>query len=202
MQQQSAASERRPAPSLMLNMRSVHLTDAQFYRLCADNPELRLELSKEGRLTIISPTGSETGRRNSRIIQRLANWAEKGGSGICFDSSAGFTLPNGAKRSPDAAWVRRDVWESLTEEQRSQYAPLSPDFVIELRSPSDNLADLKAKMVEYIETGSALGWLFDPSTRSVHIYRAAQDPECIQNPSPISGDPVLPGFVFDPSEIW
>src|SRR2546421_2726029 len=125
---------------LMLNVQSVHLTDEQFYQLCHDNPDLRFELTAQRELVIMSPTGSKTGWRNSKINQRLANWTEADGSGIAFDSSTGFTLPNGAKRSPDAAWVRRAVWEALTDEQQEEFAPLCPAFVIELRSTKDRLA--------------------------------------------------------------
>jgi Uma2 family endonuclease len=191
------------APSgLMLNVQSVHLTDKQFYQLCQDNPELRFELTAQRELVIMSPTGSKTGWRNSKINQRLANWAEQDGTGISFDSSTGFTLPNGAKRSPDAAWVRRDVWETLTDEQQEEFAPICPAFVIELRSSKDRLASLQDKMKEYIGNGAELGWLFDPKNQQVYIYRPNQQVECFENPSSINGDPVLPGFVFDPREIW
>ena len=202
MLQSPSTLEDFKAAQLRLNLQSVDLTDAQFYKLCSDNPELRLELTAERELIIMSPTGSETGRRNSKINQRLANWSEQNGRGVCFDSSTGFTLPNGAKRSPDAAWVRREAWDFLSRDQQAEFAPLAPDFVIELRSPGDSLADLQAKMAEYIETGTLLGWLFDPFTRRAYVYRHGQATECIESPGPISGDPILPGFVFDPAEIW
>ncbi|PYP82834.1 MAG: hypothetical protein DMF61_25295 [Blastocatellia bacterium AA13] len=183
-------------------VQSVDLTDEQFYQLCRDNPELRFELTAQRELLIESPTGSKTGWRNSKINQRLANWAEENGSGIAFDSSTGFTLPNGAKRSPDAAWVRREVWEALTDEQQEEFAPLCPAFVIELRSSKDSLSGLQEKMKEYIENGAELGWLFDPSKKHVYIYRPNQRVERLENPSALRGDTVLQGFVFVPNEIW
>ena len=186
----------------MLNVESVHLTDEQFYRLCQDNPDLRFELTAQRELVIMSPTGSKTGWRNSKINQRLANWAEEDGTGISFDSSTGFTLPNGAKRSPDAAWMRREVWADLTDQQQEEFAPVCPVFVIELRSSKDSLAGLQDKMKEYIENGAELGWLFDPKNKRVYIYRPNQPVECLESPSSLSGDSVLRGFVFDPSEIW
>ena len=188
--------------SLVLKVQSVDLTDEQFYRLCADNRDLRFELTAVGELLIMSPTGSKTGWRNAKITHRLATWSEQDGTGVYFDSSAGFTLPNGAKRSPDGAWVRREAWEALTAEQQDRYAPICPDFTIELRSPTDTLADLQEKMKEYIENGTQLGWLFDPKNKRVYIYRPNQPPEQVENPSSICGDPVLPGFVFDPGDIW
>jgi Uma2 family endonuclease len=186
----------------MLNMESVYLTDDQFYGLCRDNPDLRFELTAKRELVIMSPTGSKTGNRNSKINQRLANWAEDDDTGVCFDSSAGFTLPNGAKRSPDAAWVRREVWDALSDEEQDRFAPICPDFVVELRSPDDSLAELREKMDEYLDNGARLGWLFNPPDKRVYIYRPGQPVECLENPTSVSGEPELPGFVFNPSEIW
>jgi Uma2 family endonuclease len=194
--------ERNTPDSLMLNVKSVNLTDEQFYRLCGDNPELRFELTAQKELLIMSPTGSKTGWRNAKITHRLATWSEQDGTGVYFDSSAGFTLPNGAKRSPDGAWVRREVWEALTDEQQDRYAPICPDFAIELRSPTDTLSDLQEKLKEYIENGTQLGWLFDPKNKRAYIYRPNQPPELLEDSSSMSGDPVLPRFVFDPREIW
>ena len=202
MAQTPSTVEQNVAGRLMLNVHSVDLTDDQFYQLCLDNPELRFELTAKRELVIMPPTGSKTGWRNSKINQRLANWAEEDGTGVSFDSSTGFTLPDGAKRSPDGAWVRREVWEALTDEQQEEFAPICPDFVIELRSAKDGLAGLEEKMKEYIENGARLGWLLDANNRRVYIYRPNHPVECLENPSSISGGPLLPGFEFDPSEIW
>ncbi len=150
----------------------------------------------------MTPTGSKTGWRNSKLSQRLANWAETDGTGLSFDSSTGFTLPNGAKRSPDAAWVRFERWEALTREQQEGFAPLAPDFVAELRSPGDYVSVLQEKMAEYVDNGARLGWLIDPEGKRVYVYRPGQSVECIENPEALSGGPVLPGFVFNVREIW
>ena len=153
-----------------LKVQAAKLTDEQFALLCQENPELRLELTAQHELMIMPPTGTKTGWRNSRITQRLANWAETDGTGLVFDSSTGFTLPSGAKRSPDSSWVRRERWDALTEAQQDSFAPVCPDFVIELRSRQDRLAVLQEKMQEYIENGAQLGWLIDPLEKRVHIY--------------------------------
>ncbi len=186
----------------VVNVKSVGLTDQQFYLLCRDNPDLRIELTADQELIIMPPTGSKTGWRNSKLTQRLANWAEANSDGLTFDSSTGFTLPNGAKRSPDVAWVRRERWEALSEEEQEGFAPLCPDFVVELRSPQDTLPVLQRKMLEYMASGAQLGWLIDPSSRRVHIYRPGQPVESLDNPGSIKGDPVLLGFVFRPADIW
>jgi Uma2 family endonuclease len=187
---------------LTLDTRSAGLTDEQFSRLCADNPELRMELTAKRQLVIMSPTGAKTGWRNHKLAVRLGTWTEGDASGLAFDSSAGFTLPNGAKRSPDASWVTRSRWESLSEEQQEDFAPLCPDFVVELRSPRDRLSILQAKLEEYIQNGARLGWLIDPKAKCVYVYRPGMPVERLENPSSLSGEAVLPGFVFIVSEIW
>ena len=202
MAQPPLTVDRDTPRTLTLNFQSVELTDEAFYRLCRDNPELRLELTAQRELVIMAPTGSKTGWRNSRLNQRLANWADGDGTGLCFDSSAGFLLPNGAKRSPDAAWVRRQRWDALTEEQQEGFAPLCPDFVVELRSPEDRLPDLQDKLAEYIENGAQLGWLIDPQDKCVFVYRPGQAVECLKDAKTVRGAPVLPGFVLDLPEIW
>ena len=184
-----------------LDVSSVCLTDDQFSRLCSDNPELRIELTADRELIIMSPTGYETGWRNAKITQRLANRTEQDGTGICFDSSTLFTLPNGAKRSPDASWIQKVRCERLSSEERSTFAPICPDFVAELRSPSNTLADLQEKMADYIRNGARLGWLLDPVEKRVHIYRPRQGPECLENPEYVTGEDVLSGFKFNFQEI-
>ena len=184
-----------------LDVSSVCLTDDQFSRLCSDNPELRIELTADRELIIMSPTGYETGWRNAKITQRLANWTEQDSTGICFDSSTLFTLPNGAKRSPDASWIQKVRCERLSSEERSTFATICPDFVAELRSPSDTLADLQEKMADYIRNGARLGWLLDPVEKRVHIYRPRQGPECLENPEYVTGEDVLSGFKFNFQEI-
>ena len=187
---------------LTLSVQSVGLTDEQFYRLCGDNSDLHLELTAQKALVIMSPSGAKTGWRNSRLNQRLANWAEQDGTGLVFGSSAGFTLPNGAKRGPDAAWLRRERWEALSEEEQESFAPLCPDFVVELRSPHDSLTTLQEKMVEYMDNGAQLGWLIDARARRVYVYRPGQPVEMLEHPSTLSGAPCLSGFVFNVGEIW
>jgi Uma2 family endonuclease len=144
----------------------------------------------------MSPTGGETGRRNAKLTHRLVNWAERNGTGEAFESSTGFTLPNGAKRAPDASWVLRARWESLTAAQREEFIPLCPDFVVELRSRKDRLSTRQDKMVEYVENGAQLGWLIDLGAKRVHVYRPGRPVECIENPSTLSGEPVLAGTHF------
>jgi Uma2 family endonuclease len=177
------------------------LTDARFARLCAANPDLRLERSAEGNLIIMSPAGSNAGRRNSRIISQLDRWAQTSRSGLTFDSSAGFTLPNGAIRSPDASWITWERWNALSPAEREGFAPLCPDFVAELRSPTDPLATLHAKMDEYLDQGARLGWLIDPIRNLVEIHRPGQPVEIRSQPTTLSGEDVLPGFTLDLTDI-
>ncbi len=192
----------RAAFGFLLNARALELTDERFFRLCQDNRDLRLEMTAEGELIVMGPTSSDTGRRNARLNQRLANWTEQDGSGECFDSSAGFTLPNGAKVSPDASWVRKERYAALSAEERERFAPLCPDFVVELRSKTDNLKALQRKLAEYVEQGAQLGWLIDPAAQRVYVYRPGAAVECLEDPETVAGDPILPGFILSPREIW
>lgn len=187
---------------LKLNLRRTKLTEEQFMHMCQENHDLRLELTAQQELVIMPPTGSETGWRSGEIFYALTVWAKQDGTGLSFDSSTGFTLPNGAIRSPDASWVKRTRWDELTKEQRARFAPLCPDFLIELRSPTDALVDLHEKMQEYIDNGARLGWLIDPIDKRVYIYRPSQPVELLDNPPLVSGDPVLPGFVLNVQELW
>ena len=181
---------------------ALEMSADSFFDFCQLNSHLRIERTATGELIIMSPAGSETGNRNLKLIQQLANWTDKDGSGIGFDSSAGFTLPNGATRSPDASWIKLTRWNSLSAEQKTKFAPICPDFVVELMSPSDSLKTLKDKMQEYIDNGASLGWLIDRTTRQVYIYQPNSDVECLDNPKTISGDPVLSRFVLDLAKIW
>jgi Uma2 family endonuclease len=180
----------------------INLTDDQFFEFCQINRDLRIERTATGELLIMPPTGSETGGRNFNLIGQLWAWVNQDGTGIGFDSSTGFTLLNGAERSPDAAWVKLERWNALTPEQQKKFAPICPEFVVELRSPSDNLEPLKTKMHEYIDNGALLGFLIDRKNRQVYIYRPGVAVECLDHPATVSGDPVLPGFVLDLSKIW
>ncbi|HEY0546316.1 MAG TPA: Uma2 family endonuclease [Pyrinomonadaceae bacterium] len=192
-----------PMPAAVtLNIKSLELSEEQFELLCRDNRDLRIELTAKGELVIMSPTGMKTGVRNSKLTQRVNNWAESDGTGICCDSSTLFTLPNGAKRSPDVSWIRRERVEALTEKQQEGFAPICPDFVLELRSPSDTVKAVRQKMEEYIANGAQLGWMIDPFSKRVYIYRPQQAVECLENPETVAGDPLLPGFVLNVREIW
>ncbi len=189
--------------ALILNNSEITpITHDQFYQLCVANRDLRLERTAKGDLIIMPPTGGETSKRNSDINLELALWNRQTQLGITFDSSGGFTLPNGADFSPDAAWIPLEKWESLTAEQKTKFLPLSPDFVIELRSPSDSLKLLQLKMQEYIDNGTRLGWLINPKNRQVEIYHQGREKEILENPTTLSGEDILPGFVLNISLIW
>jgi Uma2 family endonuclease len=187
---------------LALNIESISLNDEQFAQLCRDNRDLRLELTAKGELIIMPPTGSKTGLRSAKILQRLANWTDNDGSGLAFDSSTGFTLPDGSKRSPDASWLRRERWNALSKREQDGFAPIAPDFVIELWSPSDSWNLLQQKMLDYLNNGVRLAWLIAPEERRVYIYRPDQPVEILENPSTVSADPLLPGFDLNLQEIY
>ncbi|MBN3910893.1 MAG: Uma2 family endonuclease [Nostoc sp. NMS1] len=182
---------------------SMQMTDEQFFDFCQVNRDLRIERNQFGEISIMSPTGSETGNRNFNVALQLGIWAEKDGTGVCFDSSTGFKLSTGAERSPDASWIKLSRWNALSSEQKQRFAPICPDFILELRSPSDNLKPLKEKMEEYMrEPEVQLGLLIDRKHRRVYIYRPGVPEECLENPATVSCESVLPGFVLNMSKIW
>jgi Uma2 family endonuclease len=180
----------------------LKLTDDQFEKLALANRDICLELTAEGELIIMPPTGGETGNRNFELYLDLGNWNRQTRLGRAFDSSTGFQLPNGAKRSPDLSWIPQAKWESLSAEQRKKFLPLCPDFAVELVSESDDLEDTRKKMQEYLNNGLRLGWLIVPKIQVVEIYRPAREIECLQSPSNLSGEEVLPGLVVDLQPIW
>jgi Uma2 family endonuclease len=181
---------------------ATKVSDEEFADLCRLNPELQFERTSEGELVIMSPTGGRTGARNFKLISQLGVWTAKDLSGIAFDSSTVFTLPNTAKRSPDVAWVRNDRWNALSTQEQEQFPPLCPDFVVELGSRTDSLRALKEKMEEYISNGAVLGWLIDPLERRIHVYRADGTPQVLEDPKELSGEPLLRGFVLDVQVLW
>jgi Uma2 family endonuclease len=190
-------------PAVVLHTRpALEMDEEQFFEFCQLNREWRIERSAEGDLEVMVPTGYETSDRNAEITMQLRLWAKRDNKGVASDSNGGFILPNGAMRSPDAAWVGRGRLANLTAEQKQRFLPLCPDFVIELRSPSDPLAPIEAKMREYGENGARLGWLIDPEERKVHVYRPNDRVEILDKPDNVSGDPILPGFVLDLKPIW
>ncbi|NQZ60684.1 Uma2 family endonuclease [Crocosphaera sp.] len=187
---------------LEINCDSLQMTDEQFFQLCQDNRDLRFERNSNGDILIMPPTGGETSNRNIEISYQVQAWSRQSKLGIAFDSSAGFTLPNKADRSPDASWIPLEKWNNLTPQQRQKFLPLCPDFVIELRSPSDSLKTLQNKMKEYLENGTKLGWLINPKAKQVEIYRQGKEVEILDNPTTLSGEDLLPDFVLDLELIW
>ena len=176
---------------------SIDLTDDQFFELCQRNRDYRFERTTSGELLIMSPTGSETGNRNIELAYQLQAWSRPNNLGIAFDSSTGFKLPNSAERSPDVSWIRRERWEALTPTQRKKFAPICPDFVVELRSETDSLKELQEKMREYRDNEAKLGWLIDRKNKRVEIYRPGEDVEILNSPATLSGENVLPEFVLN-----
>lgn len=179
----------------------IDLNNDQFFQMCQKNRDYRFERTASGELLIMPPTGSDTGRRNVKITTQLDIWNSESNLGEVFDSSSGFTLPNGAERSPDTSWVKIERWNALTPEQQEKFAPICPDFVVELRSRTDSLKELQEKMQEYIENGAQLGWLIDRKNKRVEIYRPGKDVEILDNPTTLSGENVLPGFVLHLQQI-
>ncbi|WP_375509681.1 Uma2 family endonuclease [uncultured Nostoc sp.] len=182
---------------------SMQMTDEQFFEFCQVNRDLRIERNKFGEISIMPPTGGTTGNRGGNIFGQLWVWSEQDGTGITFDSSTGFKLSTGANRSPDASWIKLQRWNTLSPKQQERFVPICPDFVVELKSPSDNLQTLKEKMEEYMnEPEIQLGWLIDRKQRRVYISRPGLPEECLDNPATVSGESVLPGFILNMSKVW
>jgi Uma2 family endonuclease len=163
----------------------THVTHEQFEELCAEYPDLRLELTSSGELIVMPPTGRDTDR-----------------TGVGFATDTGYILPNGAIRGPDVSWMRREKCDGLSKDDKERFAHTCPDFAVELRSPSDRLSTLMNKMEEYIENGASLGWLIDPKKRRVYIFRPGEEVVVLEDPKVVSGDPLLPGFELQMEEIW
>jgi len=189
--------------TLTLNLNPIiKLTDEQFFQLCQENENIRLERTAKGELIIMSPAGGETSSSNAGLTAQIWIWNESHKLGKVFDSSTGFKLPNGADRSPDASWVKLERWDALTPKQQKKFPPLCPDFVVELMSPSDSLKETQDKMKEYRDNGAVLGWLINRKSRQVEIYRLNQEVEVLESPAAVSGEDVLPGFILNLESIW
>lgn len=186
--------------------KGFRVTPEQFEQLADAEQLARLELTENGELIVMSPTGGTAGRKNRRLTQQMGIWTDRNGTGEAFDSSTIFVLPNGARRSPDVSWIRLERWNQLSQVQQDGFPPISPDFVIELVSPSDlksqRYQDLQAKMQEYLDNGVKLGWLIEPSAKTVAIYRSGKQVEILNNPQSLSGEDILPGFILDLTEIF
>jgi Uma2 family endonuclease len=178
------------------------MSDRQFYEFCRTNPDLRIERNATGEIIVMPPAFADTGNRNGKVFGQLFVWAEANATGEAFDSSSGFTLPNGATRSPDASWILSTRWNALSAEQQASFAAIAPDFVVELRSSSDTLVSLKEKLEEYIANGVRLGLLIDRKNRQVSIYRPERAPEVLDNPESVSCEPEMPGFALKMAKIW
>jgi Uma2 family endonuclease len=178
------------------------ISDEDFFAFCQANPDWRIERTSEGDLIIMPPTGGDTGKRNFNLNGLFYVWAKQDGTGASFDALTVFSLPNGAKRSPDLAWVKLARWNALSDDERRGFPPLCPDFVVELRSHTDSLRVLQEKMQEYIDNGTQLGWLIDPIEKKVYVYRPDREVECFDHPASISGEPLLNNFTLELAEVW
>ncbi|MGB5636358.1 MAG: Uma2 family endonuclease [Waterburya sp.] len=189
--------------AITVNFNSIlDISDEQFYQLCRHNPDTKFERNADGEIVIMSPTGGETGKRNTDLIVQLGIWNRQAKLGEVFDSSTGYKLPSGANRSPDVSWIRHERWDSLTPEEKQKFIPLAPDFVLELISPNDYLINTQAKMREYLDNGVKLGWLINPDAKQVEIYRLGKDVELLDSVESLSGEDILPSFVLDLTNIF
>ena len=178
------------------------ISDRSLEQLCRENPDLRFETDTNGKLIIMPPTGSESGKFNMSLAFQIELWNRQSKTGVVFDSSTGFKLSNGSTRSPDVSWIAIERWNSLSDKQKRSFAPIDPDFIIELMSPTDDLSTTQQKMSEYINCGVKLGWLINPDVKEVEIYRPGKDKETLNNPSSLSGEDILPGLTVDLSDIF
>ena len=188
--------------STILIQPARRMSDEEYYRFCAANPDFRIERTAKGEIVIMPPTGGETSHRNAGLTAQLYTWARREGRGKDFDSNVEYILPSGAARSPDASWVLRSRLATLTAEQKKKFPPLCPDFVVELLSPSDRLARVQAKMREWIDNNAKLGWLIDPTTHTVYVYRPDQTTERLVDPDRVEGEPPVDSFVLEMAGIW
>ena len=188
--------------STILIQPARRMSDEEYYRFCAANPDFRIERTAKGEIVIMPPTGGETSHRNAGLTAQLYTWARREGRGKDFDSNVEYILPSGAARSPDASWVLRSRLATLTAEQKKKFPPLCPDFVVELLSPSDRLARVQAKMREWIDNNAKLGWLIDPTTHTVYVYRPDQTTERLVDPDRVEGEPPVDSFVLEMAVIW
>ena len=189
---------------MLVNLKAIapKVTDSELERLSAENPDTKFETNSKGHLLIMSPTGSESGMLNMSLAAQIWNWNQQTNLGVTFDSSTGFKLANGATKSPDVTWIALERWNELTPRQREKFAPIDPDFVIELLSPSDDLPQLQQKMKEYMDCGVKLGWLINPEEKQVEIYRQGRDKEVLNSPQTLSGEEILPELTLDLSTIF
>ncbi len=178
------------------------ISDRALEQLCRENPDLKFETDKHGKLIIMSPTGSQSGKFNMSLAFQVELWNRRSKLGVVFDSSTGFKLSNSATRSPDASWIELNCWDALSDKLKKGFAPIDPDFVIELLSPTDNLLTTQQKMAEYISCGVKLGWLINPDEKQVEIYRLGKDKEVLNNPGSLSGEDILPGLIVDLADIF
>ena len=192
----------KPVNTINISAFTDKISDRDLEQLCADNPETKFETTPEGKLIVMSPTGSESGRKNGKLFFQVELWNTKTKLGATFDSSTGFKLSNGAIRSPDVSWIENAKWNSLTLSQQRKFAPIDPDFVIELMSPTDDLVELQQKMLEYMDCGVRLGWLINPDDKQVEIYRLGQEKEVLNNPKTLSGEDILPKLTVNLADIF
>jgi Uma2 family endonuclease len=190
-----------PEPYVLDLSDVIRLSDEELLRICAANPDLQIEQNAAGQLEIMSPAGPSSSARAAQLVLALGRWNEERQAGVVFDGTAGFRLPNGALRAADVAWLDLDSWQRLTPEQREKFAHVVPDFLVEIRSPSDRLAHVRGKMEEWMENGCRLAWLVDPAEQHIHVYRRGHDVETVDFHTTLTGYDVLPGFTFDPQTL-